>query len=93
MESELIDILGDHQWLTLGKMSTGMTHLLARDGSFFSKAGNNIEASHYNEEMQVLSVVMNRQSLYGYGSLERVRLGHIFLRTIPAHHNAANLSK
>ncbi len=78
----------------LGKMSTGMTHLLARDGSFFSKAGNNIEASRYNEEMQVLSAVMNRQSLYmKFGFLERVRLGHIFLQTIPVLHNAANLSK
>lgn len=71
-------------------MSTGVTRLLARDGSFFPKAGNNTEASPYNEEMQVLSAVMNRQPLYGYGSLEGLRLGHIFPRTI---HNAANLSK
>lgn len=77
-----------------GKMSTGMTHLLERDGSFFSKAGNNIEASRYNEELRVLSAVMNRQSLHmKFGFLERVRLGHIFPRTIPARHNAANLSK
>lgn len=48
----------------LGKMSTGMTRLLARDGPFFSKAGSKIEASRHNEEMQVLSVVMNSQSLY-----------------------------
>lgn len=39
----------------LGEMSTGMTHLLMRDGSFNPKAGDNIGAAHYNEEMQVLS--------------------------------------
>lgn len=75
----------------LGKMSTGMTHLLEMDGSFFSKAGSKIETSHHYEEMQVLSLAMNRQSLYiKFGFLERVRLGHIFLQAI---HNAANLSK
>lgn len=71
-----------------------MTHLLAKDGPFFSKAANNIEASHYIEELQVLSAIMNRQSLYmKFEFLERVRLGHIFLQTIVVCHNAANLSK
>lgn len=53
---------GWSKWLMLGKMSTGLTHLLARDGSFFSKAASKIETSRHNEEMQVLSVVMNRRS-------------------------------
>lgn len=68
----------------LGEMSTAMTHLLAREGSFFSKAGSNIEASHNNEELQVLSAVANRESLLmKFGFLERVRLGHAFSQNIP----------
>lgn len=75
---------GWSKWLTLGKMSTGLTRLLARDGSFFSKAGSKIEASRHNEEMQVLSVVMNSQSPYmKYWFLDRVRLGHIFFSDYP----------
>ena len=71
-----------------------MTYLLARNGSFFSKAGNNIEESRHYEDMQVLSAVMNKQSLYmKFGFLKRVRLGRIFLRTIRVLHKAANLSK
>lgn len=54
---------------------------------------NNVKKKN-NERNESALMVMNRQSLYmKFGFLERVRLGHIFLQTIPACHNAANLSK
>lgn len=86
--------MGDQDGSCWEKCQIGMTHLLEMHGSFFSKGGNKIEASCHYEEMQVLSVVMNRQSLHmKFGFLEGVRPGHIFLLAIPVCHNTANLSK
>lgn len=47
-------------------MSTGMTRLLAKAASFFSKAGNNTEASRHYEDTQAHAAVMNGSSLYGW---------------------------
>lgn len=76
-------------------MSTGMTHLLAKDGSFCSTAGNNIEALCYIDTMlQCYCPHPHEQAVsMKFDSLERGRLGHIFLQTIPECNNSVNMAK
>lgn len=68
----------------LGEMSRVVTHLLARDGSFFCKAANNSGTLRHKREMQVLPGVMNGRCRYEIRiSTKGYARSHIFHRRSP----------